>query len=398
MDGFDGVLPLQIFREQDHGVPVAQESKHCELPAQVLHGIVRGQLRRRGLGQSGAGKQGKGFVPGGAFFAPGGKAPQKGGPVGPAGGKPVRCAAVNQGPGFGFIQPDALQKIEHAGKPGFLPLPDNPVHGFRRQPPDRGQPHAHGAVGAFPAEAAVFHVRGENRDPHAPCLGHVGKGGIKSPLVADDRGHKRGRKMRFQVGGFKGNFRVRGAVGLAEGIPVKAHDHAPDRFDLPAVEAAQTRAAGEPVEIVAQATLSVFFGHHFSEAVRIGRGKPRHGNSHPGYVFLKNHQAEGAGQNVLQDRMDRRPPSPVQAADVLADDVVCRRADNGGMNHQVLEIPDSGFLLQQAHGRAFNVKTAHGISPGDGLLRGPVLLRRPGRLIHSDPGLPNARNGIADHS
>ena len=55
------------------------------------------------------------------------------------------------------------------------------------------------------------------------------------------------------------------------------------------------------------------------------------------------------------------------------------------MDDQVLEIADLCFLLQQPHGRAFNVKTPHGAALGQGLLGGKIIFRLPAGLVEFYP-------------
>jgi hypothetical protein len=51
------------------------------------------------------------------------------------------------------------------------------------------------------------------------------------------------------------------------------------------------------------------------------------------------------------------------------------------VDHQVLEVAHTGFLLQQAHGRAFDVKAAHGAPLGQQGLGGRHRLRVPIRAF-----------------
>ena len=61
------------------------------------------------------------------------------------------------------------------------------------------------------------------------------------------------------------------------------------------------------------------------------------------------------------------------------------------------EIPHMGFFLQQAGGRAFNVKTAHGVALGHGFLGIPVIFRLPGRFIQGTIVLFQVDDGVSDH-
>ena len=80
----------------------------------------------------------------------------------------------------------------------------------------------------------------------------------------------------------------------------------------------------------------------------------------------------------------RVPGAAVQPPEVLLDEVVGRRPDDAGVDHQVLEIAHPGLLLEQPHGRAFDVKAAHGAALGQGLLGGRIIFRFPAVFVEID--------------
>ncbi len=68
------------------------------------------------------------------------------------------------------------------------------------------------------------------------------------------------------------------------------------------------------------------------------------------------------------------------------------------MDNQAFKIAFAGFLLQKAHGRAFDVEAAHGFPPGERFLRGRIILRRPGSFVRGIAVFAQVGHGVTDHS
>jgi hypothetical protein len=71
--------------------------------------------------------------------------------------------------------------------------------------------------------------------------------------------------MDLEISGLKGYPGIRGAVGLAEGIAVKAHHHVPDLGNLTIRYAALSGAGAKPLLKVPQLVFAVFFGQNFTQ-------------------------------------------------------------------------------------------------------------------------------------
>ncbi len=311
--------------------------------------------------------------------------------------KAVQGAAVNQGSGLRFIRPHALEKIHRVGKAPFFSFRDNPFPRGRRHVFYRQKPHPQVPSPTCPADAAFKNIRRQNGQAQAPGLGYIGESGIKPALVADHRGHEFRRVMGFQIGRLKRYPGIGGTVGLAEGIAVKAHDHAPDPVPVRIPDPPGTGAGCKSPEIIRQLTHPVLFGHHLAQAVGFRVGKSGHLHGHPGDILLVDHQAVGFRQNIRHQGMNRRPCTPMEPPDIFLDHLVGGRPDDGRMDHQVLEIADAGLLLQKAHGRAFDVEAAHGPSFCKHLPGGRIRFRSPAVLIEYSAVLPHIGNSIPYH-
>ena len=192
-------------------------------------------------------------------------------------------------------------------------------------------------------------------------------------------------------------------MGFAKGIAAETHHHVPDGANLFFRDVALAGTGVKAFFIILQLMLPVFFGHDLAQVVGFGMGKAGQGQGRPGHIFLVDHDAEGLFQHLGQQRMDRVPRSAMQAANVLADELIGGRANDAAVDHQVFKIPNPGFLLQQPHGRTFNIKAAHGAALGQGLLGGQIVFRFPVEIIKCDPvglqvadGIPNdAQTAVA---
>ncbi len=190
--------------------------------------------------------------------------------------------------------------------------------------------------------------------------------------------------MDLEVSGLKGYPGIGGAVGFAKGIAAKAHHHVPDFGDLVIGHPALLGAAVKPLLKVAQLVFAILFGQDFAQGIGFGMGKAGDHHRRAGNVFLIDHDAEGFSEHFGQKGMNRVPGTAVQAANVFLDKFVGGRADNAAVDDEVLEIAHPGFLLQQPHGRAFDVEAAHGAALGQGLLGGKIVFRLPAQLVKGD--------------
>jgi hypothetical protein len=161
----------------------------------------------------------------------------------------------------------------------------------------------------------------------------------------------------------------------------KTHHHLPDGIGLVRGNTPGSGAGHETVVEIGQLALPVLFGDDFAQAVGLGIGKPGQGLGRPGDILLVDHDAEGLVEHVGQQRVDGIPAAAVQAPQVLLDIDVGRRADDGGVNDQMIEVAAAGFLVQQSHGRALDVKAAHGEAPGHGIPGGGIVLGLPSVFI-----------------
>ena len=93
--------------------------------------------------------------------------------------------------------PDAAEKIIGSRKGGCPPFRYDGLHGPVRKPLDGHQTAADLPVPSGQRNAALRDSRGENGKSQAPGFRNIGKGGIKSALVADHRGHEFGGPVGF---------------------------------------------------------------------------------------------------------------------------------------------------------------------------------------------------------
>ena len=249
----------------------------------------------------------------------------------------------------------------------------------------------------MPPDFAFVDIRRQDFQAHAPGLRDVGKSAVKSPLIADDRRHELGREMGFQIGALEGDARKAGTVRFAEGVAGKAHHHLPDLPDLFLRYPPLPGAGREALLVVDELPNFVFLGKHFAQSVGFGVGKAGNGHGGFGDVLLVDHDAVSFIQHISQQRMDGLPGSPAKPADVFADERVGRRPDDAAVDDDVLEIAHPGLLLQEAGGRAFDVKAAHGLAPGDGLPGGRIVFRLPALFVEVDPVAADAGNRIPDN-
>ena len=241
-------------------------------------------------------------------------------------------------------------------------------------------------------------VRRQNCEPHPPGFGNIGKGAVEAALVADHRGDEFSRMVDLEVGRLKGDPGIRCAVGLAKGIPAEAHHHVPDGGHLAPGDTFDFRPGEKTFLEILQLMFPVFFGHDLAQCIGFGMGEAGKGDRGAGHVFLVDHDAEGFVQHLGQQWMNRIPWAAVQTADVFADKLIGGRADDAAVNDEVFKIPHLRFLLQKPHGRAFDVKTAHGAALGESLLGGKVIFRLPAGFIKDNTVGAQVAHGIPDHS
>ncbi len=156
-------------------------------------------------------------------------------------------------------------------------------------------------------------------------------------------------------------------------------------------------AAVEETLPVARQLLRALLADDLAQPVRLPPCEPGQGHGHLDHIFLVNQHAVGFRKQLPQARVDGLIRSPVQPQHILPDIPVGSRADDGGVDHQVLEIPPLRFLLQLPHGRGFDVKDAHGVAPPDEG-RGLRIVQgiEPGVVDGHPRAPPNGCDGIAD--
>ena len=77
---------------------------------------------------------------------------------------------------------------------------------------DLHEPHANRVSRAGVGPVAEVHIRRQHGQTHPTRFRDIGKGRIKSALIADDRGKKLGRIVDAQIGAFKRHLRIAGGV------------------------------------------------------------------------------------------------------------------------------------------------------------------------------------------
>ncbi len=182
-------------------------------------------------------------------------------------------------------------------------------------------------------------IRRENGEPHATGFGNIGKGAIETALIADDGRHELCRELHPEIRRLKGYTGIGRAVGFAERIPAKAHDHFPGCGYFFPGHTPGCSPCEKAIMIISQLVLTILFGQYLAQAICLGMRKTRDGYRSPGNILLVDHNPEGLVQNVTQQRMNRIPTAPVQTPNILLNELIGSRADDTAVNDQVLEIP-----------------------------------------------------------
>ena len=105
----------------------------------------------------------------------------------------------------------------------------------------------HRQIVSLPGDVAVLNIRRENVETHAAGFGNIGKGAVETALIADDGRHELRREPHLEIRRLKRYTGIGRAVGFAERIPTKTHDHFPDRGYFFPGHAPGCRPCEEPV-------------------------------------------------------------------------------------------------------------------------------------------------------
>ncbi len=192
-------------------------------------------------------------------------------------------------------------------------------------------------------------------------------------MVGQHRSHELGRVVGAQEGRLEGEHRVARRVGLDEGIARKRTDHRPHGFDAPGIDALGGGAFEEGAAILLETRVRVLLGQDLADAVGLRGRKARQGDGGLGHVLLVAEDAETFVEEPLEQGVEGLPGLAVEAVDVLVDVPVRRGADDGGMDHEVLEVAPPRLGLEDAHGRALDIEDAHGVAAGEEGHRGGIV-------------------------
>ena len=123
---------------------------------------------------------------------------------------------MDQRPNLVFSRADAPQHIPQTAIGPISASGNDALPGCVRKPFDRKQADPDGIALTGPANLTGVDIRWQDFEPHAPCFGNIGKGAVKTALVADDRRYKFGRVVDLEVGRLEGDPGIRRTMRFAK--------------------------------------------------------------------------------------------------------------------------------------------------------------------------------------